>query len=192
MSRRILCLKPSKESYMNYSAKLPVKTTETGVPASAQRRRPFEALRQEFDRLFDEFDGGAWSSPFRRNLFAFEPAWHLPRLETPSPAVDIVEKDNAFEIIAELPGLDEKDVDVHLANGGLTISGGTEEETKEDKKDYYLHERRYGAFERTFRIPEGVDRSKIEAVFKKGVLTVTLPKTPDSKQAEKKIVVKAA
>lgn len=89
-------------------------------------------------------------------------------------------------------GLDEKNIEVKLANGGLTIKGEKLEEKDEKKKDYYLHERHLGSFERCFRVPEGVDTDKIEADFKKGVLTVTLPKKPEAQKSEKKIAVKAA
>lgn len=109
-----------------------------------------------------------------------------------APAVDIAETDKAYEIVAELPGIDEDDIEVKLANGGLTIKGTKQDEKEEKKKNYYLHEHHFGAFERYFAMPEGVDRDKIEASFKKGVLTVTLPKTAEARKAEKKIPVKAA
>ena len=91
-----------------------------------------------------------------------------------------------------MPGLDEKDIEVKLANGGLTIKGEKAEEKEEKKRDYYLHERRFGSFERSFRVPQGVDQDKIEASFRKGVLTVMLSKTAKAQKAEKKIAVKAA
>jgi len=112
-------------------------------------------------------------------------AWGAP------PAVDIVEKDNAYEVTAELPGLDEKNIEVKLVNGGLTIKGEKQEEKEEKKKGYYLHERQFGSFERCFQVPQGVDTNKIEASFRKGVLTVTLPKKPEAQKPEKKIEIKA-
>jgi HSP20 family protein len=108
-----------------------------------------------------------------------------------TPAVDVAEKDKAYEITAELPGLDEKNVEVKVANGMLSIKGEKKEEKEEKKRGYYLSERRYGAFERRFQIPEGVDSDKIDATFKKGVLTVTLPKSATAQAAEKKIAVKS-
>ena len=113
---------------------------------------------------------------------------------TGAPAVDIAEKDNAFEITADLPGMDEKNVEVQVVNGNLTIKGEKKEEKeeKEEKKDFYLHEHHFGSFERSFSIPDGVDADKIEANFKKGVLTVTLPKKPEAQKPAKKIDVKAA
>ena len=79
-----------------------------------------------------------------------------------------------------------------LAKDSLTIKGEKQEEKEEKKKDYYLHERHFGSFERTFRVPEGVDADKIAATFKKGVLTLTLPKKPEAQKPAKKIDVKAA
>jgi HSP20 family protein len=176
------------------ATKLPAKNPAppaASAGALTKTRHPFEALRQEINRLMDDFDGGAWMSPFRRSAFAAR--W--PRefhFGNSAPAVDIVERDNAYEITAELPGMDEKHVEVNLANGGLTIKGEKQEQKEEKKKDYYLQERHYGSFERSFRIPDGVDTTKIEAVFKNGILTVSLPKSAEAKQAEKKITVKAA
>ena len=74
--------------------------------------------------------------------------------------------------------MDEKNIEVKVVNGDLTIKGEKQEEKEEKKKDYYLQERHFGSFERRFQLPEGVDADKIEASFKKGVLTVTLPKKP--------------
>jgi len=173
--------------------KLPVKTGEK-VPALAsalQAGWPFESLRGEIDRLFDDFGRGFWSFPFRRSTFAVEPFWRRELIWGAKPAVDIVESDKAYEITAELPGIDEKNIEVKLANGGLTIKGEKQEEKEEKKKDYYLHERHFGSFQRYFPVPEGVDTDKIEASFKNGVLTVTLPKSSEPQKAEKKITVKA-
>ena len=173
--------------------KLPLKTEESGeverstVPSE---RRPFETLRRELDRLIDDFDHGAWRLPFRRTMFDVEPFWRRELTWTATPAVDIVEKGNAYEVTAELPGMDESNVDVKVANGMLTIKGEMTEEKEEKKKDSYLSERRYGSFQRQFSVPGGVDTDKIEAVFRNGVLTVTLPKTPEAQKAEKKIAIK--
>jgi HSP20 family protein len=175
------------------ATKLPVKTTEAGkAVAPRQAWRPFENLHREIDRLFDEFDGGIWRAPFRRSISDVEPFFQRDIEWPASPAVDVAEKDKAYEITAELPGMAEKDIEVTLANGTLTIKGEKQEEKEEKKKDYYLKERRFGSFERRFGVPEGVDTNKIEASFEKGVLKVTLPKTADAQKAEKKIAVKAA
>jgi HSP20 family protein len=177
------------------ATRLPVKTEEKRTEEKAtalQAWRPFETLRREVDRLFEDFDRGFWTSPFRRSIFDIEPFWKRELALAATPAVDIVEKEKAYEVTAELPGMDEKNIEVKLANGGLTIKGEKQEEKEEKKKDYYLHERHFGSFERCFAVPEGVDSDKIEASFKKGVLTVTLPKKPEAIKPVKKIEVKAA
>ena len=125
-------------------------------------------------------------------MFDVEPFWRRELSFSGTPAVDITESDKAYEITAELPGLDEKNIEVKLANGSLTIKGAKQEEKEEKEKDYYLHERLFGSFGRSFRVPEGVDTSKIEATFNKGVLTVKLPKSAEAQKAEKKIEIKAA
>jgi HSP20 family protein len=177
------------------ATKLPVKgeSEQTKEPTiELQGWRPLETLRREIDRLFDDFGQGFWRSPLRRSLAEFEPFWPPKLSFGAAPAVDLVEHDKAYEITAELPGMDEKNIEVKLVGGGLTIKGEKREEKEEKKKDHYLSERRYGSFERYFRVPEGVDTDKVEASFKKGVLTVTLPKKPEAQKPEKKIDVKAA
>ncbi len=172
--------------------KLPVKTEEKGTASALRPWRPFESLRREIDQLFDEFDGGVWRWPFRRSLFDIEPFRRTEAVFGAIPAVDVVETDKAYEITAELPGMSDKNVEVKLADGVLTIKGEKQEEKEEKKKDYYLHERNFGAFQRAFQVPDGVDADKIEASFKNGVLTVTLPKSAEAQKTAKKIDVKAA
>jgi len=174
------------------ATKMPVKTEENAERTSAlQPRLPFGSLRREIDRLFDDFDRLFGGTPFRPSLFEMEPSWRR-EVTSAAPAVDVAETDKAYEVTAEVPGLDEKNIEVKVVNGSLTIKGEKQEEKEEKKKDYYLHERQFGAFERCFRIPEDVDANKIEASFRKGVLTVTLPKKPEAQKPEKKIEVKAA
>jgi HSP20 family protein len=171
---------------------VPVKTEKS--PASmmpTQLWPPFDGLRRDFNRLFDEFNRDFWRSPFSRTSFDLIPAFASRELATLSPAVDVVEKPEAFEITAELPGMDEKNIEVKLANGTLTVRGEKEENKEEKQKDYHLRERYYGSFERSFAVPDGVDTDKIEANFNKGVLTLRLPKKPEAIQPEKKIAVKA-
>src|SRR6516225_5600977 len=146
------------------ATKLRVKTEEKkGNLAPVPEWRPFEALRREVDRLFDGFGGGFWPSPFRRSAFDIEPFWRRESTWSAAPAVDIAESERAYEITAELPGMDEKNIEVKLVVGTLTIKGEKQEEKEEKKKDYYLSERRFGSFERSFGVPDSVDPSKIEA-----------------------------
>lgn len=164
--------------------KIPVKQSKETLPSYGLFEwHPFETLRRQIDRLFED--------PLRRAAPELEPFGRLPIGWASTPAVDLVEKDKEYEITAELPGLDEKNVQVKLSDGTLTISGEKKEEREENDKGYHLSERRYGAFRRAFRIPQGVDAEHIEASFGKGVLTVKLPKTADAQKPEKSIDIKA-
>lgn len=176
------------------ATKLPVNTQEKKADRPAEWR-PFESLRREVDRLFEDFQvgslvGGSWRSPFGRAAFDTEPFWRGELSWGKAPAVDVVDKEKAYEITAELPGMDESNIDVKFSDGTLTITGEKKDEKEEKKKDYYLSERRYGSFQRSFRVPNSVDADKIDASFKNGVLTVTLPKTAEAQKSEKKIAIK--
>ena len=157
-------------------------------PSAAQLWRPFEALRREVDRMFDDFTTNPFRWPLRRPVFDIEPFWQSESWVA-APPINLVERDNAFELTADLPGLGEKDIELKLANGILTISGQKEEEKEDKSKNFHMRERRFGSFQRSLRVPEAVNADKIEAHFKKGVLTVTLPKTPEAQKAIKKIEV---
>jgi len=173
------------------ATKLPVKTATTPSIARSGEWSPFESLRREIDRLFDLHPFGR-RIPSTRTLFGSDLSGLMHADWPVTPAMDLVEKDKEYEITAELPGINEKDIEIKLANHTLTIKGEKKEETEEKEKDYYLSERRYGSFQRSFQLPEGVDAGKIEATFVNGVLAVTLPKSAAAKQSEKKITVKAA
>jgi HSP20 family protein len=167
-------------------------TKNRDTAATPSQWRPFESLRREVDRLFEDFDKDAWQEPFRRSMSRFEPFWRQGAASGLAvPAVDIVEKGDAYEVEAELPGMDEKDIDVKVVGGSLTITGEKKSRTEEKKQNYHLSERRYGSFVRSFPLPGGVDANAIAATFKKGVLTVTMPKTAEAKKPEKRISVKA-
>ena len=174
--------------------KVPVTSQKTSAPpqaAAMQAFRPFESLRREVDRLFEDFTMSPLMMPFRRPAFDLEPFWQ-PESWIAAPAMDLVEHEKAFMLTAELPGLDEKNVEVNVANGVLTVKGHKEEEKVEKKEDFHLRERRFGSFARSVRLPDAVDADKIEAGFKNGVLKVTLPKKPEAQKPVKTIPVKAA
>jgi HSP20 family protein len=175
---------------MTEAGKVPEKAGENanGDPSA---RRPFETLRREVDRIFDEFGGEFWRSPFRRSLTG-DPMFRRELTAGNAPAVDIVEKDNAFEVTADVPGFDDKSIEVQVLNGSLWIKGERKSEREEKRKGYYLSEREFGSFQRCFRLPDGIDTDKIEASLRKGVLMVTLPKTADAQKAAKKIEIKEA
>lgn len=172
--------------------KVPVKSEKSSVPTPSEGWAPFESLRKEIDRLFDDFHPFRSRLPSARSMFDLD----MPRFSGTSwpvaPAIDLAEKEKEFEITAELPGIDEKNVEIKVSNNTLTIKGEKTEEKEEKEKDYHLSERRYGAFQRSFTLPDGVDADKIEASFGKGVLTVKLPKTAEAQKAVKTIAVKSA
>lgn len=172
------------------TSKLPVHTEKKS--SGLQTWHPIESLRREVDRIFEDFDRDFWRAPLRRSFQDIEPVLRRGLSWGASPAIDIVDKSEAYQVVAELPGMDEKNVEVKLVNGSLTIKGEKRDEKEEKKKDYYLHERSFGSFERSFALPDEVDADKIEASFSKGVLTVTLPKKPEAVKPEKKIEVRAA
>jgi HSP20 family protein len=174
--------------------RIPVQIQErtANVPSTTQVWAPFFSLRREMDRLFDDFGRGFWQLPTRRSIFDVEPIWVADVTWEVTPAVDVAESEKAYEFKAELPGMDEKNIEVKVANGNLIIKGEKQEEKEEKKKDYYMRERNFGSFERRFEMPEGVDADKIEASFKNGVLTLTLPKKLEVQKPAKKIEVKAA
>ncbi|MGB8277921.1 MAG: Hsp20/alpha crystallin family protein [Methylovirgula sp.] len=178
------------------ASKIPVKTEKRPSMPSAFGSAvgswgPFETLRHEIDQLFDRFHEPFSRLPFNRSSL-LDLSWPREAGFGLAPAVDVVEKDKEYEITAELPGLDEKNIEVKVSNGTLMIKGEKKEEKEEHDKDYYVSERRYGSFSRSFQVPASVDASKIEANFTKGVLTVKLPKTAEAMKSEKTIEVKAA
>jgi HSP20 family protein len=156
-----------------------VPVQKEGLPARREDWTPFALLRQDMNSLFDNFFRG------------FEPEPFEPRLGAFSPRVDIAETDREIKVTAELPGMDDKDIDVALTRDMLTIKGEKKEEKEEKGKNYYRMERSYGSFSRSIPLPSEIDTNKVKADFKKGILTVTLPKTPQAIKETKKIQVKA-
>jgi HSP20 family protein len=151
------------------------------APARREAESPFLALQDEMNRVFDRFfhgfpavggEGGDW------------PAGGF------SPRVDVSETDNDVRVTAELPGLDEKDIEVSITRDALTIRGEKKEEKESGKEGYFHTERYFGAFTRTIPLPREVVTDKAEATFRKGVLTVTLPKTEEVKSETRKVEVK--
>jgi HSP20 family protein len=130
--------------------------------------------------------------PSLRRMFDVEPAFRYESSFTlPSPAVDITEGDAAYKVTAELPGMSEKEIEVVVSGGMLTLKGEKRQEKEKKEKNFYLSERSYGSFQRSFYVPDGVDRDKIAADFSKGVLTITMPKSAKAMEQQKKIEVKA-
>jgi len=131
------------------------------------RESPVLSLRDEVNRVFDEFFGRGWLS------WPFETTW--------MPAIDVSETDSAVEIRAEVPGIEAKDIDISLVGDTLTIKGEKKEEEKKEGQNYSRIERRYGCFQRAVALPASVDPSKVKATCKNGVLTISLEKQERAK-----------
>lgn len=159
---------------MNLKSLIPV-----GRQREMARNEPFFSLQREIDRLFEDFTRGF---PAMGNGHGLVP--------TMTPTMDVAETDKAIEVTAELPGLEDKDVQINVADNVLTIKGEKKAEKEEKDKNYRLVERSYGSFERSLGLPDGVDADAIKASIDKGVLKVTIPKPAPSKV--KKVEVKAA
>ncbi len=177
--------------------KEPRRVAEAGgtslLPTTEGMWAPMAGLRSEIDRLFDDVQRGTLWSPFGRRWFDFAPLRRTAATFSLNvPSVDVVEKDKEYQITAEMPGMDEKAIEVSVSDDMLTIKGEKKEESEEKRKDYHLAERRYGAFRRSFQLPAGTDAGKIEANFRNGVLTLTLPKTQEAQAKTRKIAIKAS
>ena len=138
---------------------------------------PFAMMRREMDRLFDSFSRG-WGMPVAAGGFA-------------SPKVDVAETEKGLEVSAELPGIDQKDIQLDLAEGILTIKAEHEEkkEEKDEKKHYHLVERSHGSYLRRLAIPFEPDADKVQASFEKGVLKVMVPRSKAAEKNVKKIKI---
>jgi len=159
---------------MNEQTPLPSRTrSEPSVPAV------FGRLRDEIDQLFDDF------SLVRpgRGIFAFPAAVEF------SPAMELTDKKDRYELSVELPGMEEKDIDIECADGVLTISGEKREETEEKTDGYLVSERSYGSFRRQLTLPADVDPDAIDAKYSKGVLKLKLKKDAKAASRVKKIAI---
>jgi HSP20 family protein len=151
------------------------------VPVSAERGRdsdshPLVSLHREVNRLFDDVVRG----------------FGMPSLDDRArglswPSVELGESDQEIRVTAELPGLDEKDVEITVEEGVLTLRGEKKSEVQDKERGYT--ERSYGRFERRIGMPQGVDRDNASATFRNGVLSVTLPKTQAANENVRRIPV---
>jgi len=149
-------------------------------------RGSVEQLRDNVMGLFDR-----WLPQRRREYGPATTQWQWPTaLFAGGPNIDVYEDADAVRVTAELPGLDEKDFEVEVCEDRLLLHGERKANREEKKRNYYYSECTYGAFSRTIPLPAGLDAAKAEAEYKKGVLTVTLPKTEQAKAKRVKIEVK--
>ncbi len=158
-------------------------SSSRAVTPTTSNGDPFLAMRREMDRLFD----------------AFARDWALPAPFAVSggvlsPKINVAETESGLEVTAELPGIDQKDIDLNLDNGVLTIQAehSAEKEEKDEKKQYHVVERSYGTFLRRIALPFEPDESKVEATFDKGVLKVIVPRSAEAAKQVRKIAIKGA
>lgn len=151
------------------------------LPIRHEEANPFRALWDRMDRLFEDLASGFdmmgfWDRPRARGAFV--------------PSISVAENDDTVTVSAELPGMDDKDVEVTLTRDTLTIKGEKKVEHEDKGHRHYRYERSYGSFERHIPLPAEVETDNAKAVFSKGVLTVTLPKTPEARSSRKRIPIK--
>lgn len=158
-----------------------IKRHDPRPPASTD---PFSALRSEMDRIFDQFMGPGGFGAALPSVFGTSAA------PAPiSPQTDIKETASEIVITTELPGLAEEDVTLSLDGNLLSIKGEKKTEEKRDEDNFHLVERRYGSFQRAFRLPETIDEEQVDAKLGNGVLKVTVAKKPEAQRAAKRISI---
>jgi HSP20 family protein len=148
------------------------------IEVRREEENPFAMMQREMNRVFDSFNRNWGLGVFPELTGSF-----MPRL-------DVTEDAKTFTVTAELPGMSEKEIDLSISGDTLTIRGEKNDEKKDKNKNYYYSERSYGAFMRSIPLPRQVETDKVSASFKKGVLTITLPKTAAAMESTKKIDVK--
>jgi HSP20 family protein len=141
---------------------------------SEWEEHPFDLLHREVNDLFETYFRG--STRFGRSLAA-------------ATGIELSETDDEIRVKAELPGMDEKDIQLSLEEGMLSIRCERREEKEKKKRNYHLSEMSYGSYSRSIALPAKVDGEKADAKFKRGVLTLTLPKTEGAKAERKRIPV---
>lgn len=163
--------------------------TTRRIPPLAKRSRdtirfleenPLLSLRNNIDRLFDNFFRGFDVSPFAATPPMF------------NPSMDVADSGKEITVTIELPGMNEKDIDVSVTQNSLTVRGEKRDETEEKGSSYHRMERVYGSFTRTIPLPVEVEVDGARANYKKGVLSITIPKTEKALKEAKKIPVKAS
>lgn len=159
-----------------------IRRNRENLPARRHEDNDVFALQRDINKLFGDFFSDFGLAPFGeldRGMAEF------------SPKVNVTETDREIKVTAELPGLDEKDVEVSLDDNAMTIRGEKKEEHEEKDAHSYHMERSYGSFQRMIPLPSPVVSDQAKATFKKGVLSVVLPKTAPAKAAGKKIEIKS-
>ena len=152
---------------MSITSWFPRRRERSTEPQKHEALNPAEALRREMNRWFDE----TWSRDFGLSPFLPEQTWSAF-----VPSIDVVESDKQIIVSAELPGMEERDIELQIRDNTLVIRGEKEHHEEEKGHNVYRAERSYGSVQRSVPLPAEVDAEKAGAIYKNGVLTVTLPK----------------
>jgi HSP20 family protein len=172
-----------KEDDMRVTDLIPWKHARGSEPAARSERDPVATLQDDVNRAFNDFLR-IFPVPFS--------SWPGSLLDNGSGVqVDVAETDKEVKVSAELPGMNEADVDVRISDGVLVISGEKKTDREVDKNGYLLRERSFGRVERTVPLPESINADAAQANFKSGVLTVTIPKTAEAQGSAKRIPVRS-
>jgi HSP20 family protein len=165
----------------NRKSLVPWRSNEAKAPAARDDFwDPFLSFRHEVDRMFDDFFEGAGWRPFGSGFGDV------------MPAVDVEEEEGELIVTAELPGVSQKDIEVHLSGDLLTIKGEKKFEREQRDGGSRRLERRFGSFERSIRLSFEVNDEKVDAKFSNGVLTIRLPKPPEMQRSSRRIEVRAS
>jgi HSP20 family protein len=184
--RRIISARKGEMDPMAFRDLIPWSRQENRLPVHvrAERERedmyPLLSLHREMNRVFDDFFRGFGTSSLGGGGLAGMPDW---------PNVELGETDKELRITAELPGLDEKQVEITVEDDALTLRGEKRAEVNDEERGY--SERSYGRFERRIGLPRGIDKDKVSATFRNGLLTVTLPKSAAANENARRIPVNA-
>jgi HSP20 family protein len=175
-----------KKEEEHEGASVPVKQQDQ--PVTIRQTHPLFQIHTEIDRLFeDAFRNFGFPSLRTGGLFPSltQTAWLKPTL-------DLAATDKEYTISVELPGVEANEVKLELVNDTLKVSGEKRQEKEEKEKDFYRMERSYGSFQRVLSLPEDADQANIRAVFKNGVMTITLPRKPLPQSEVRQIEVKTS
>lgn len=142
---------------------------------------PFYSLQRDMNNLFDNFFRGFEMTP-RDNACGVVGSF--------MPSIDVKESEKEFIIKAELPGVEEKDIDVTVTNDAVTIKGEKKEEKEDKDKNYYYMERSYGSFCRVIPLDAGIESGKAQASFKNGILDIKIPKNQSARASGTKVQIK--
>jgi HSP20 family protein len=167
---------------------IPWKSARGSEPAARSERDAVAALQSDVNRAFADF--------LRLSNVPFSPfspfsGWPGSFLDNSGVQVDVAETGKEVKVSAELPGVDEADIDVRVSDGMLVISGEKKADREVDENGYILHERSFGRVERIVPLPDGIDANAAQANFKSGVLNVTIPKTAEAQSGAKRIPVRS-